>query len=115
RQGFQRQLFMALEEYAEQEKCDFLVLWSNQIEFYAKLGFFLGGLQASWFVEHRAAFGPQESKAVVLDSANFEMKDSHFESFHRKRCRVHRSYEEMKQLMKIPKMKIAYTAQAYAL
>ncbi len=115
RQGYQRQLFHSLEEYAEKWQIDFIVLWSNQVDFYEKLGFSLGGLQASWFIDHRAAFGAEPSRAKICLSKEIEFRREYFDSFDSKILRVGRTFDEMKLLWKIPSMTVAYTDRAYAL
>ncbi len=115
RQGFQRQLFELLEERAQEDVYDLIILWSNQIEFYQKLGFVLGGLQASWFVEHKSAFGSHGHSAKVGQSSDVTLTEKHFQSFMDKRFCVKRTFEEQRLLWKIPRMKIAYTEKAYAL
>lgn len=115
RQGHQRLLFNLIEETAEQKEIDFLVLWSNQVEFYEKLGFQLGGLQASWFIDHKSAFGSDPAKAKVDSTRNIPWRSDFFRSFAMKHMVVSRSEEEMKKLWMIPKMTAAYTQNAYAL
>jgi len=115
--GLQRHLFHSVEETAEKNKIDFLVLWSNQLEFYQKLGFELAGLQASWIATHRAPLvrGPSNIRVQVIESSSARLRKEHFESFDKKICRVKRSFEDMESLFRIPQMTIASTERAYAL
>lgn len=116
-QGLQRDLFTALEKGASGLGVDLLILWSNQIEFYKKLGFHLGGLQATWRSVFPTEIGNTDTNVKVTTSEvkNVEFKDAWYEQFSKKRHRVERSKEEMKLLFKTPEMKIAYTENAYAL
>ena len=113
--GLQRQLFHAIEEAAENWKIDFLVLWSSQLEFYEKLRFQLAGLQASWISTFQTPLQPATMGVRVEPSERMAFTEKHFQSFAKKVCRVQRTYEEMQQLFRIPKMTVAYTENAYAL
>ncbi len=114
-QGLQRQLFMALEEKAETWGIDLIVLWSNQMEFYQKLGFSLAGLQASWLGGMKGALSTIPSKVKLGSTQDVPFRREYFEAFDQKRMRVHRTQEEMKKLWNIPKMFVACTDRAYAL
>lgn len=115
RQGFQRHLFHAAEEFAENAGIDFLVLWSNQIDFYTKLGFKLGGLQATW-IPSKLKSEPRPQKSVYYGlTHSVPFRSSYFEEFHKKNMVVERSLEEMRALWQIPKMYVACTDRAYAL
>ncbi len=113
--GFQRELFHAIEEYAESKEIDFILLWSSQIGFYQKLEFFLGGLQATWTATHQGPIAPIKSMVRVVDSGSVALERKHYESFAKRSHVVQRTFEEMSHLWKIPKMKIAMTDRAYAL
>jgi len=114
--GLQRQLFHAVEEEAEKNGIDFLCLWSNQLEFYEKIGFSLGGLQASWTAEHRFPLSQTKlGRVELVDSGQTDLTEKHFHAFDKKRCRVKRTFEEMQKLWHIPRMRIAFTENAYAI
>jgi GNAT superfamily N-acetyltransferase len=113
--GFQRTLFNSAEEVAERLGIDVIVLWSNQLEFYQKLGFSLAGLQASWTPQLRAPLGIARHLVEVRPSQEVEFNENWFKAFDQKRFRVKRTYEEMKLQWQIPQMKVAYTKNAYAL
>lgn len=113
--GLQRALFHAVEEYAERAGVDALVLWSNQLDFYQKLGFSLAGLQASWTTSVNAPIGIAKQVVNVRPSSEVEFSEKWFKAFDQKRFRVSRTYDEMKVLWQIPEMKIASTENAYAL
>lgn len=115
KQGLQRKLFYSIEERAEAAGIDFIVLWSNQMEFYKKLGFVLGGLQATWIPNTKKDIVGDQKKVHVLDSKDASLTSRHYEAFSKKILRVERSYEEIQKLWKIPHMRVAYTDSAYAL
>ena len=114
-QGYQRELFLAVTEHAENHGFDFIVLWSSQIQFYEKLGFFLGGLQATWTPTLKQSLATLEKGVVVDESRNVEFSHKFFEAFDRKSFCVKRTAEEMRLLWRIPQMRVAYTKNAYAL
>lgn len=113
--GFQRALFHAAEETAERLNVDVMVLWSNQLEFYQKLGFSLAGLQASWTTSLHAPLGVAGHRVDVRPSYEIELNEKWFSAFDQKRFRVKRSFDEMKLLWAIPQMRVAFTENAYAL
>ncbi|MDB5038223.1 MAG: putative acetyltransferase [Bacteriovoracaceae bacterium] len=115
-QGLQRQLFHAIDEAAEAWGIDFIVLWSNQTDFYKKLGFELAGLQASW-ISNGSSTIKKNPKIITRVGSTLEMpiSEKHFASFSKKTFRVKRSLDEMKKLWRIPKMLVACTENAYAL
>jgi len=114
-QGLQRELFLALEKSCSQLKIDVLALWSNQILFYQKLGFFFGGLQATWIP--RFPFRQTKPSFDVAYGMSYErpFSEKHFKAFNQKKFRVERTCEEMERLWKSPQMFVASTEQAYAL
>lgn len=113
--GLQRGLFHGVEEAAERHGIDALVLWSNQLEFYQKLGFNLGGLQASWKPQFRIPIGVAGHDVEVRETCEVPLTQVWFNAFDQKSFRVRRTFEEMKLLWEIPQMKVAYTKNAYAL
>lgn len=115
-QGLQRELFKRVEEQAKTHGAELLVLWSNQKEFYEKLGFSLGGLQVTWSVTHQRSLVSESSYSVrVKRSIEQDLLEGFYEAFSKKSCRPKRSFEEMKKLWQIPEMQVAFTDQAYAL
>ena len=117
-QGYQRDLFTALDTACRKSEIDLILLWSNQLKFYEKLGFFLGGLQATWSSELKAALcshskSIQSASLALSQKTNFKI--NWYEAFNQKTMRVSRSAEEMRSLLKIPQMYIASTENAYAL
>ena len=117
-QGLQRRLFYAVEEAAEKAEMDLIVLWSNQLAFYEKLEFQLGGLQASWLSNSAAplALNASHKNSVQMkDSSEAWVTSKHFDAFNKKICRIRRTEEEMKLLCRIPRMRVACTENAYAL
>jgi len=114
-QGFQRELFHAVEEYAENEGLDLIVLWSSQLEFYEKLGFELAGMQATWMPQSRPKFDRKNHEVRMSRSRELPLSENHFRAFCAKTHRVDRSFDEMKHLWRIPKMWVASTENAYAL
>jgi len=117
-QGYQRDLFVALDGACRKASMDLILLWSNQLKFYEKLGFFLGGLQATWSSELKVPLAKDSSnlRSVSLTSSGeTHFKSTWFESFNKKIMRVSRNSEEMRRLLKIPQMHIASTQNAYAL
>lgn len=114
-QGFQRQLFHGVEEAAERWNIDVIVLWSNQMEFYRRLGFELGGLQASWRPQNKNPISVGIPPVRIVKSGEIELTQAHYQAFSKKTCRVQRTFEEMKLLWRIPEMRIAHTDRAYAL
>lgn len=115
RKGLQRLLFHKIEEACERWDIDLLVLWSNQIEFYQKLGFELSGLQASWFPTHQGNLVAKRPDVRLGATRDLHFSKAMFDAFHRKTCRVARSIEEMRLLWRIPQMTVAMTDHAYAL
>lgn len=113
--GFQKELFHALEEDAEKEGIDFILLWSSQIQFYEKMGFFLGGLQATWAVTNQSPLAAIPQGVRIEDTSAIELSKEHYEAFCSKSHIVQRSFEDMQLLWKIPQMKVAFTPKAYAL
>ncbi len=113
--GYQRELFHAVEEYAEKSEFDFLVLWSSQIQFYEKLGFRLGGLQATWGSANSQQLAHSQMKVQVGSTKTIPFTPSFFTSFEKRSFRVDRSFDEMKRLWEIPQMTVACTENAYAL
>ncbi len=114
-QGYQKTLFEQLEWRAKQQEIDFLILWSNQVEFYERLGFSLAGLQASWMLTSQVSLRSSGISVQLQDSSRNVWSDSFFEQFDRKRFRVKRTKEEMQKLFCIPQMLIASTSNAYAI
>lgn len=113
--GLQRQLFHAVEEVAESWGIDILVLWSNQLEFYQKLGFELAGLQASWISNFEAPLARTKIETKIGSSLDLPLTEKWFDAFQKKSFRVRRSLDEMKKLWRIPRMTVACTENAYAL
>lgn len=113
--GLQRSLFHAAEEAAERAQVDLVVLWSNQLEFYQKMGFSLAGLQATWSATTTMPIPAAGFRVEVRPSEEVPLRREWYEAFSRKRYRVHRTLEEMSALWQIPQMKIAATDSAYAL
>ena len=113
--GYQRELFHAVEEYAEKLEFDFIVLWSSQIQFYERLGFRLGGLQATWGSAHSQQLSDSQKEVRVGSTQDVPLTEELYLSFKRKPFRVERSFEDMQRLWMIPHMTVACTAEAYAL
>ncbi len=113
--GLQRELFQAVEKAALEQKIDFLVLWSNQLDFYKKLGFELGGLQATWSCPHRAPLVKSAIPVRFGFSRDFPLTPNWYQAFRKKPLTIERSFEEMQKLWQIPQMQIAATENAYAL
>jgi len=114
-QGLQRDLFLALDRMAHEDGLDALLLWSNQIDFYRKLGFELGGLQATWSANSRQ---PLLNQSVVVNfgkSSEIPLTDKWIQNFMQKQLVVRRSEAEMRKLWSIPEMYVAGTENAYAL
>lgn len=114
-QGHQRELFQAVDTLAEKDGIDGIVLWSSQIGFYEKLGFFLGGLQATWTPTHQRPLAKAALPVKVLKSPESDFTAKLYRAHEMRRCAVRRSFEEMRLLWKIPEMTIATTGEAYAL
>lgn len=114
-QGLQRELFHVLLNACFDSKIDFVALWSNQIDFYQKLGFSLGGLQATWLNNLSIKLTDQQIR-VNSDWCRKDLfRENFFRSYDKKRLKVKRSPEEMELLFGIPQMKIFYTQDAYLL
>jgi GNAT superfamily N-acetyltransferase len=113
--GLQRELFKAVEQAAREAEIDFLLLWSNQLDFYKKLGFELGGLQATWSSPHKNPLLKSPSAVQFGFTRDIPMKDSWYRAFKRKPLTVERSLLEMQKLWQIPQMMVAATENAYAL
>lgn len=113
--GLQRELFQAVENAALEQNVDFLVLWSNQLDFYKKLGFELGGLQATWSCPHRAPVVKSSIPVRFGFSRDFPLTHNWYQAFRKKPLTIERSFEEMQKLWQIPQMQIAATENAYAL
>ncbi len=114
-QGLQRILFEKLERAASETEIDFILLWSNQLEFYRKLGFELGGLQATWSCPHADLLNKNPPPVTFGRTTEIEFREVWFKNFKKKPFIVNRSLHEMKQLWKIPEMYVACTENAYAL
>lgn len=114
-QGLQKELFHVLMNACFDAKVDFVVLWSNQLEFYQKLGFSLGGLQASWSSETFVRLSDGSIKVNTSENPSQIYRKEFFDAFRAKRLSVFRSEDEMKILFEIPKMKAYYTERAYIL
>lgn len=115
-QGYQRELFHAIEEVAEREDVDLLMLWSSQIDFYHKLGFFLGGLQATWSNHMgQVRLGAKSPQPAKMAPENFELSAKHFRAFESRPMCVKRTFDEFRLLSRIPQMRIAVTENAYAI
>lgn len=114
-QGLQRHLFHAIEEAAEKWNIDLIVLWSSQIEFYKKLGFELGGLQASWFPTYPGILAKGSYPVSVGSTMEIPFSKNFFKAFSEKTFRVSRTEIEMQKLWQIPRMLVACTENAYAL
>jgi N-acetylglutamate synthase-like GNAT family acetyltransferase len=114
-QGLQKDLFHVLSNACFQAEIDFIVLWSNQIDFYHKLGFFLGGVQVSWSNQIPIRIAKDHIRVEVSEAFEFKWRTDFFNFFEQKRMKVRRTEEEMALLFKIPNMKIFYTDEAYAL
>lgn len=113
--GLQRDLFEAVERMAREDEFDLLLLWSNQIDFYRKLGFELGGLQATWSATHR---NPLINASVPVNfgkTLEIPLTEKWIRSFKQKQLVIERTADEMQRLWKIPEMYIACTENAYAL
>lgn len=114
-QGFQRELFHAVEEQAEKENIDAIVLWSSQMAFYERLGFFLGGLQGTWSSVSKTALTMNVGSAKFQGSGPGIFKSEFLRSFQSHSLVVKRTEEEMRLLFEVPQMRIAHTDKAYAL
>lgn len=116
-QGIQKKLFEWIKQVGRVSDFDALLLWSNQLEFYKKLGFFLGGLQGTWssILNKPITEDIQGVKIEGSDKSSTFYQAAWFEAFNQKKFRPIRNAAEMKKLFEIPKMKIAYTQEAYAL
>lgn len=113
--GYQRELFQILERMAKNAEMDLILLWSNQLEFYQKLGFILGGLQATWSSIHKEPLVKEAPPVTFGSCKDVLLKSEWFEAFQKKPLCVSRRYEEMQILWQIPHMYVACTANAYAL
>ena len=116
-QGYQRELFHAVEEQAEIEKIDGIILWSSQYSFYEKLDFFLGGLQGTWSIQspNTSSLAAGVGEVQVVERGPKAFKPNYLTAFQAHSCVVKRSEDEMRLLFQIPNMKIASTKNAYAL
>lgn len=113
--GFQKILFKKVEEALRPRGIELLILWSNQLEFYQKLGFQLCGLQATWEGMNDVRLGSQNLDVSFADSHATDFNSAWFEAYARKPLVVERTEAEMQKLFQIPQMKIAFTSEAYAL
>jgi GNAT superfamily N-acetyltransferase len=113
--GYQRELFDGVEAYGRECGADAIVLWSSQISFYEKLGFFLGGLQATWIPSHQRPLSSSSVEVKISVDGHVGWRDDYFEWHSRRRCVVQRSLHEMRLLWGIPRMVRATTDQAYVL
>jgi GNAT superfamily N-acetyltransferase len=113
--GLQRELFSITEKLAEHLSIDFIMLWSNQVEFYQKLGFELGGLQATWTYPFKSQLSSSGQDVQFGNTQTIEFRSEYSRAFSEKRFRVGRTEDEMARLWKIPQMQAAVTSEAYAL
>jgi len=113
--GLQRELFEAVERMAREDEIDMLLLWSNQIDFYRKLGFELGGLQATWSATHRQPLIQSTLPVSFGKTVDIPLTENWIQSFMKKSLVIKRTEAEMRSLWKIPEMYIAATEHAYAL
>lgn len=114
-QGLQKYLFDKLFEACQQLNFSGIILWSNQLSFYEKLNFFLGGLQATWSSEMNQELSNKVEDVHFELAKDVAFNKNWFDRFQEKVLRVDRSLEEFERLLKIPYMKIAYTNNAYVL
>lgn len=113
--GLQRDLFEVLENAAQLAGIDLICLWSNQLKFYQKLGYELGGLQATWMLRPSTQLSKDSIQVKFGSTHEIPFQEDFYASFQKKSHCVKRSLEEMEELWKIPQMKVACTEQAYAL
>lgn len=112
--GLQRKLFHHLVNIGLKESWDALLLWSNQIDFYQKLGFELGGLQASW-IPSVSKKGLENSSPPFPLACESEFREVWYKVANERRLVPKRSLKEMRSLFKIPQMFLVEEGDAYAL
>jgi len=113
-QGLQRELFLIAERACREAKVDAMILWSNQVDFYQKLGFQLFGLQASW-VPLLLQTDKTFSWSSEPQAASAAFQEGWYESVCKKQMVPNRTKEEMQALFKIPNMALVSEGEAYAL
>ncbi|TVQ78258.1 MAG: GNAT family N-acetyltransferase [Bradymonadales bacterium] len=114
-QGLQRKLFDRVDRELEQIGCDLSLLWSNQIDFYQRLGFRLGGLQVTWAPPMIKTESPVQHSEHWELSKELGFRDVWYEAMKARSFVPHRTYEEAKALFQIPEMYLITHGDAYAL
>jgi predicted N-acetyltransferase YhbS len=114
KKGLQKKLFRILQATAMSSEVDCLMLWSNQIDFYQKIGFELGGLQASWIPTTSSSSTNPSSLPWKL-ACESDFKEEWFQYSKMRKFVPQRTMNEMKSLFKIPQMFLVEEGSAFAL
>jgi GNAT superfamily N-acetyltransferase len=105
-QGHSRKNIENCIELARQQECDVVILWTDQFDFYRKMGFELAGFDYSYVIENKTAIKNKDLRFVTgnnVDPAALQKLYSQHT--------VHaiRSNDDFKQFLKIPNSNL-YTA-----
>jgi GNAT superfamily N-acetyltransferase len=103
--GFSRQIILDCIKAAEDQNCDFAILWTNLFDFYQKLGFTLAGTEVSLVIEKEFTAPSSDGSLRFVSSNKISA-----EAIHKLYCQ-HTVYsirtpEEIRKFLNIPNSKV---------
>jgi GNAT superfamily N-acetyltransferase len=105
-QGLSREILKACLNLAQDQHCDFAILWTQLFDFYRKLGFELAGNEMNYIFEHE--FKPL-AEGLRFSADPKVAPESLYRLYGQHTINTVRTLEEFKKYLKIPKTQI-YTA-----
>lgn len=105
-QGLSREILKDCLKLAQDQHCDFAILWTHLFDFYRKLGFELAGTEMNYIFENDFITA-QEGLRFSIDSRI--APESIYRLYSQHTINTVRTLEEFKKYLKIPQTKI-YTA-----
>jgi GNAT superfamily N-acetyltransferase len=117
KQGYSRQVIEECVQLAQQQSCDFAILWTDLYEFYRKFGFELAGTELSFRMEQTLTVAPQPFKFLKTNRVD---PTAIYRLYNQHSVNSVRTIDEIRKYLEIPNANV-YTAwdsngqlQAYA-
>ena len=105
-QGLSREILNDCLKLAQEQHCDFAILWTQLFDFYRKLGFELAGTEMNFVFEHEF---PVANLGLRFSSDSKVSPESLYRLYSQHTINTVRTLEEFKKYLKIPQTQI-YTA-----
>jgi hypothetical protein len=98
-QGYSRKNIEKCMELAAAQDCDLVVLWTDQFDFYRKMGFELAGFEYSYFIENAQ---PIKNKNTRFVTGNNVDPNALLKLYSQHSVHAVRGIEDFRQFLKIP-------------